>query len=227
MNDMQKVALVAGASGLVGQRLVTVLCEAREYSRVYALTWRPLTRDHQKLANRWCVSRTSRCNFGASPVAKRSAAWARPAGEAGSEAAFRQVDFELVLAFARAARAAQAQRFVLVSSVGADADSRSFYLRVKAQTEAAVMTLGFPGARHHAAGPAARLAPGSAPARARGAVDAAGACTADVRQARPMAAGRRGDARRSDARRGPSGRRGVARHTWPAIGALADRSVRD
>lgn len=52
MNDMQKVALVAGASGLVGQRLVTVLCEAREYSRVYALTRRPLTRDHQKLANR-------------------------------------------------------------------------------------------------------------------------------------------------------------------------------
>ena len=135
MNDMQKVALVAGASGLVGQRLVTVLCEAREYSRVYALTRRPLTRDHQKLANRVVRFADLEMQLRGITCSEAFCCLGTTRREAGSEAAFRQVDFELVLAFARAARAAQAQRFVLVSSVGADADSRSLYLRVKAQTE--------------------------------------------------------------------------------------------
>jgi uncharacterized protein YbjT (DUF2867 family) len=62
---------------------------------------------------------------------------------AGSQAAFRAVDFDAVLAFARAAKAAGARRFGVVSALGADAGSRVFYNRVKGEMEQAVAGLGF------------------------------------------------------------------------------------
>lgn len=62
---------------------------------------------------------------------------------AGSQAAFRAVDHDLVLAFARAAREAGARRMATVSSVGADPGSRNFYLRIKGETDAALAGLGF------------------------------------------------------------------------------------
>lgn len=62
---------------------------------------------------------------------------------AGSPQAFRAVDFAAVLAFARAAQAAGVQRFGVVSALGADARSRSFYSRVKGEMEDALQALGF------------------------------------------------------------------------------------
>ena len=62
---------------------------------------------------------------------------------AGSQTAFRAVDFDAVVATARAARKAGATRLALVSALGADAASRTFYNRVKGETEAAVVALGY------------------------------------------------------------------------------------
>ncbi len=62
---------------------------------------------------------------------------------AGSQAAFRAVDFDAVLAFAVAARAAGVRRFAVVSSLGASARSSNFYSRVKGEMEAAVAALAF------------------------------------------------------------------------------------
>ncbi|MEO6362345.1 MAG: epimerase [Caldimonas sp.] len=62
---------------------------------------------------------------------------------AGSEAAFRAVDFDAVVAVAAAGRAAGATRLAVVSALGADADSRVFYNRVKGDMEAAVAALGY------------------------------------------------------------------------------------
>ncbi len=62
---------------------------------------------------------------------------------AGSQAAFRAVDFDAVLAVARAARNAGAPRLGVVSAMGADARSRIFYNRVKGETEQALCALGF------------------------------------------------------------------------------------
>ncbi len=62
---------------------------------------------------------------------------------AGSEAAFRAVDLDAVLAFARASRAAGVRRFAVVSALGADPHSRTFYNRVKGEMEAALAALGF------------------------------------------------------------------------------------
>ncbi|QAY77773.1 NAD-dependent epimerase/dehydratase family protein [Sphingosinicella sp. BN140058] len=62
---------------------------------------------------------------------------------AGSRAAFRAVDFDMVVDFARAAREAGARRMIAVSSVGANAGARAFYLRTKGEMEAALAALGF------------------------------------------------------------------------------------
>lgn len=63
--------------------------------------------------------------------------------QAGSEAAFRAVDFDAVLAFASAARRAGVSRFAVVSALGANRRSATFYNRVKGEMEAALSMLGF------------------------------------------------------------------------------------
>ena len=62
---------------------------------------------------------------------------------AGSQAAFRAVDFDAVLAFAQAARSAGVTRFAVVSALGADSESAVFYNRVKGEMETALRSLGF------------------------------------------------------------------------------------
>src|SRR5262249_552133 len=63
--------------------------------------------------------------------------------KAGSQPAFRRVDYDYPLALADHALKFGAKQFVLVSSVGADAKSRNFYLRTKAQLEDALRRLPF------------------------------------------------------------------------------------
>lgn len=63
---------------------------------------------------------------------------------AGSQAAFRAVDFDAVLAFAQAARKAGASRLAVVSSLGADAKSANFYSRTKGEMEQALRAMDWP-----------------------------------------------------------------------------------
>jgi uncharacterized protein YbjT (DUF2867 family) len=63
---------------------------------------------------------------------------------AGSQDAFRRVDFTYVFELARRARQGGASRFAVVSALGADARSRVFYNRVKGEMETAVQSLGYP-----------------------------------------------------------------------------------
>ncbi len=63
--------------------------------------------------------------------------------QAGSQAAFRAVDHDLILSAARGARMAGATQMIVVSSVGASAKSRNFYLKTKGETEDGLRALGF------------------------------------------------------------------------------------
>ncbi len=62
---------------------------------------------------------------------------------AGSKAAFRAIDLDLVLAAAQAAKAAGASHMITISSVGASASSSNFYLNTKGEVEAALRALSF------------------------------------------------------------------------------------
>jgi nucleoside-diphosphate-sugar epimerase len=137
-------AWVAGGSGLVGRALVDVLVEAPDYARVLAVTRRPLGREHPRLANRILPFEKLEAQLAGSPCQDAFCCLGTTLRRAGSEAAFRAVDHDTVLRFARAARQAGAERFVFVSAVGADPASKNFYLRVKGETEADLAAVGFP-----------------------------------------------------------------------------------
>jgi uncharacterized protein YbjT (DUF2867 family) len=62
---------------------------------------------------------------------------------AGSQQAFRAVDHDAVLAFARAAQRAGVKRLAVVSALGADVKSGVFYNRVKGEMEAELGRVGF------------------------------------------------------------------------------------
>jgi uncharacterized protein YbjT (DUF2867 family) len=131
-------AAVAGATGLVGGRVLRRLLEDPAVGRVVAPTRRPLP-PHPKLENpiaagSWPAFEGLDEAYGCLGTTRK---------DAGSAEAFRAVDLDLAVAFARAAKAGGARRFGLVSSAGADAGSFFLYPRTKGEAEKAVAGLGF------------------------------------------------------------------------------------
>jgi uncharacterized protein YbjT (DUF2867 family) len=125
---------IAGASGLVGSHLLTLLLN--EFDQVAAVTRRPLG----VLDARLCEIAFS------DPLPPIDAAFCclgTTIKKAGSQEAFRQIDFDAVIAFAKAARRAGARHFAVVSSIGAAPGSSNFYLRVKGEMEESLRPLGF------------------------------------------------------------------------------------
>jgi uncharacterized protein YbjT (DUF2867 family) len=140
----QKVALLAGATGFIGSLALNALLEAPDFSRVFAVTRRPLGREHPRLANRIVQFENIETQLKGLTCDVALCSLGTTIRQAGTQRAFRQVDIDAVLAFARAAKAAQAQRFVVVSSAAADPQSKNFYLRTKGEMEAALTALAFP-----------------------------------------------------------------------------------
>ena len=64
-------------------------------------------------------------------------------GQAGSQEAFRGIDEDAVVSFAAAAKAADVQRFLVVTAVGANAEASVFYSRVKGEAEQRLGKLDF------------------------------------------------------------------------------------
>jgi uncharacterized protein YbjT (DUF2867 family) len=141
----RQLAVVAGASGLVGGELLLRLIRNPVYSRVVALTRRPLGIDSVRLSE--VPARFESLD------AALSRAMSEPARldaycclgttirTAGSEAAFRTVDHDYVVAFGHWAARHRAHRLVVVSALGADARSAVFYNRIKGETENALRAL--------------------------------------------------------------------------------------
>ncbi len=137
-----RTALLAGSSGLVGRALLPLLLASDSYSQTHALLRRALP--NSTTSPRLTVHVV---DFNAlpalPPVDDVYITLGTTIKVAGSEAAFRQVDFDAVVNTARAARAAGATRIAVVSALGADAKARVFYNRVKGEMQAAISQLGY------------------------------------------------------------------------------------
>lgn len=130
-----RIALLAGASGLVGGHALAALLDAPEISRVLAVSRRPLAREHPRLANRIVPFEHLEAQLQGVSCHLALCCLGTTQRQAGSQQAFRAVDLGCVLSFARAARAGGARRFVVISSVGANPASGNFYLRTKGEME--------------------------------------------------------------------------------------------
>ncbi len=137
-----KTVLILGATGQVGQALLQLALQHPEISRVVAPTRRPLPLhpnlenplvDFEKLPDdaAWWKADLALCALGTT------------LRQAKSKAGFYRVDHDYVLNAAGLAQRAGTPAFGLVSSLGADASSRLFYLRTKGETEKALSALGF------------------------------------------------------------------------------------
>jgi uncharacterized protein YbjT (DUF2867 family) len=141
-----RTALIAGASGLVGGHVLTRLLASSAYARVIAVTRKRLEVEHPKLlqiVTPLDAVESAVASFG-TRIDDAYCALGTTIKIAGSQEAFRKVDFDYVVGFARAAKKAGATRFQLVSAMGASAKSTIFYSRVKGEAEDAVSALGFP-----------------------------------------------------------------------------------
>jgi uncharacterized protein YbjT (DUF2867 family) len=138
-----KIVLFAGATGLVGKSALDALLDAPDIARVFAITRRPLGREHPRLANRIVQFDNLETQLKGMTCHVAVCCLGTTIRQAGSQEAFRRVDVDYVLSFARTAKAAQAQRFIVVSSVGANAESKNFYLRTKGAMEDALAAVGF------------------------------------------------------------------------------------
>jgi uncharacterized protein YbjT (DUF2867 family) len=135
------IALVAGASGLVGRALLAQLL-ADDGATVHALLRREVgdLPDSPRLVRQ----RFDFAQPGALPHADELyIALGTTIKVAGSKEAFRAVDLHAVVAVARAGRDAGVERCAVVSALGADAQSKVFYNRVKGEMEAALRALRF------------------------------------------------------------------------------------
>ena len=138
-----RVALLAGASGLTGGYTLDALLGAPDVSRVLAVSRRPLGREHPRLANRIVQFERIETQLKGTSCDVALSCLGTTLRKAGSQQRFRAVDVDCVLAFAHAARAAGARRFVVMSSVGANPTARNFYLRTKGEMEDELEGIGF------------------------------------------------------------------------------------
>jgi uncharacterized protein YbjT (DUF2867 family) len=137
-----KTAVIAGASGLIGQELVKVLVE-KNWNRIILLLRKPLLLnlpgveevigdfdDEQHFQHKIkgdvlfiCLGTTIK--------------------KAGSKKAFLAVDYDLPLRIARIAKANGVSCVSVVSSIGATTPSSNFYIDTKGKMEAGIRSLGF------------------------------------------------------------------------------------
>lgn len=129
-------ALLLGATGLVGGHVLDLLLDHPRWARVTVWTRRPPERAHPRLEVRSVDFDRLDETAGEPEVDDLLCCLGTTMKRAGSREAFRRVDRDYPLAAARLALAGGATRCAVVSALGADAESRVFYNRVKGEVEA-------------------------------------------------------------------------------------------
>lgn len=138
-----KTAIIIGASGLVGSTLTDLLIHDYRFTKVIVLARRSMGIKHPKLEEHIIDFRKPETW---KPLIKGDvlfSALGTTLKSAGSKEAQYEVDFTFQFIIAEAASQNHVPVYVLISSIGANANSSNFYLRMKGQLEDAVKLLPF------------------------------------------------------------------------------------
>ncbi|HLN19895.1 MAG TPA: NAD(P)H-binding protein [Bacteroidales bacterium] len=141
MPIIERTATVIGATGLVGSNLVKLLIRDDYFNRIRIISRRPLEYNHVKVsvividfldykAFKEAISGSDSvfCTVGTTRKKVK-----------GDMSEYRKVDFDIPVFAAKFCSETSCPAFLLVSSVGADINSRNFYLKIKGETESAVI----------------------------------------------------------------------------------------
>lgn len=135
--------LITGATGLVGGHLLNLLRREAQVESIVAPTRRPL--EHAfGIENPHDPDLSAALAQVTSPIDTVFCCLGTTIRDAGSKAAFSHVDYDLVLETAQTGLRLGAQQLLVVSAMGANANSPFFYNRVKGQMESALIEQGWP-----------------------------------------------------------------------------------
>jgi uncharacterized protein YbjT (DUF2867 family) len=135
-----KISIIIGSTGLIGSKLHEILGINPDQEKVYLVSRNKPNNMSEKSVHipiengNYSIQLnvdTAFCCLGTTM------------NKAGSKEAFRKVDLEMVVEFAKKAKESGINRFALVSSIGADPVSKNFYLRTKGQAEEELKKIGF------------------------------------------------------------------------------------
>jgi uncharacterized protein YbjT (DUF2867 family) len=141
---MGKIAIITGASGLIGSKLLNILIESREYDTVVSLARKRLQKRHPKLVQEIV-------NFGEADsylsFIKGDALFCclgTTQKQTPNEEDYYKIDHDYPVDLARAALKNGVPEFHFVSAIGADASSSNFYLKTKGEAERDLKEIGLP-----------------------------------------------------------------------------------
>lgn len=137
------IAVLAGATGLVGSLVLEELLENSNFSKVKSISRKPIANNNSKL-EQIIVQDLSQLKSKSNELNGDVyfCCLGTTIKTAGSQENFRKVDYEAIVDFAKIAKSHEAKSFVLISAMGANAQSSIFYNRVKGETEEALKALG-------------------------------------------------------------------------------------
>ncbi len=139
-----RTAVVIGSTGLIGEQLVEKLAQDSSWTSILAITRKPGVWSNPKIRGlnfdflNWADLELQIQSFGGSRGIDFFCCLGTTISQAKTESAFKKIDYEAVVQFAKLAARCRAEQLLIVSSMGASLTSKSFYNRVKGQMQADV-----------------------------------------------------------------------------------------
>jgi uncharacterized protein YbjT (DUF2867 family) len=140
---MSKTALLVGTTGLSGSQLLELLLVDNNYSKVIAISRKPLEKTNPKLENLVCGLSELESHSSSLKADDVFCCLGTTMKNAKTKEAFRAVDYVAPLAIAKMTKAFGAKKYLLISALGANKNSSIFYNQVKGEVEAAIAEVGF------------------------------------------------------------------------------------
>lgn len=139
-----KTAAIIGATGLIGSNLVDLLLEDDYFSTVRIIVRRPQQKTDPKMevklvdfddaeSLKLALEGTDAvfCCIGTTQKKVK-----------GDKTLYRKIDFDIPVKAARFCKEAGCEKFIIVTSAGANSRSKTFYLKLKGEVEDALQTTG-------------------------------------------------------------------------------------
>ena len=144
VKNRKKTALILGATGLVGNELVKILIQQKNYEKIHLLVRRPIV-SHDPACEVHVVDfeqlHTYQELFQVTDV---FCCLGTTIKKAKSKEAFRKVDYEYPVEAAKIANVSGVEKFLIITAMGSNAKSSIFYNQVKGEVEESLGKLSLP-----------------------------------------------------------------------------------